>query len=628
MSEPPTLLLGDCFEVLQTLEAESVDACVTDPPYGLSFMGKHWDRGVPATDVWQQVYRVLKPGAHLLSFFGTRTYHRGVVAIEDAGFEIRDQIGWLYGCLSDDTEILINGKWEPHHKATAGSLALCYDVETDGYSWQPIQERVVYDYADTAYRIQSDCTDQIVSRNHRCLVERFGELTFQLAEEIAWEREARVPVLEDLPDLLRAVPVPDQGAGDSEQDVQQAMHGQSDRREATQAAADVEAQGDEVDRVRGLREGSLQAQSVVEARQNADVLMRLQRCASWQGLGEARTQGAGGMDGCEHGVLFNEDDRSQQPSMEGRGDVLPQARQLQADQIRPMPPGVFSDGTQGRLRDGASAFGGASDGAPVAEDGNGASRQPRSAGQPDRESTTVREQPRSQTVRASRFTRTDLARVTPFVYEGIVWCVRVPTGAFVARRNGKVFVTGNSGFPKSLDVGKAIDRAAGAEREVIGERVLTGNARRPGRLAHPNIESAEYTHDGRVNITAPATEAAKQWDGWGTALKPAIEPIVVARKPLIGTVAQNVLEHGTGGLNMDGCRIGTDDSLDGGTYSKGAAAVGPSFPGSRQRHRPRVSATTRPLARQRHPRRLRRSAGGVCEVWGEQEQRWSQYVEP
>jgi len=97
MSEPPTLLLGDCFEVLQTLEAESVDACVTDPPYGLSFMGKHWDKGVPATDVWEQVFRVLKPGAHLLSFFGTRTYHRGAAAIEDAGFEIRDQIGWLYG---------------------------------------------------------------------------------------------------------------------------------------------------------------------------------------------------------------------------------------------------------------------------------------------------------------------------------------------------------------------------------------------------------------------------------------------------------------------------------------------------------------------------------------------------
>lgn len=91
------VLLGDCFEVLQTLDECGVDACVTDPPYGLGLMGKHWDKGVPDLDIWREVYRVLKPGAHLLSFFGTRTYHRGVVAIEDAGFEIRDQIGWLYG---------------------------------------------------------------------------------------------------------------------------------------------------------------------------------------------------------------------------------------------------------------------------------------------------------------------------------------------------------------------------------------------------------------------------------------------------------------------------------------------------------------------------------------------------
>jgi DNA modification methylase len=92
-----TLLLGDCLDRLKDLPDGSIDACVTDPPYGLSFMGKAWDRAVPSVEVWQEVYRVLKPGAHLLAFFGTRTYHRGAVAIEDAGFEIRDQIGWAFG---------------------------------------------------------------------------------------------------------------------------------------------------------------------------------------------------------------------------------------------------------------------------------------------------------------------------------------------------------------------------------------------------------------------------------------------------------------------------------------------------------------------------------------------------
>ena len=90
-----TLYCADCKDVLPLLK--DIDACVTDPPYGLSFMGKQWDYDVPGVDVWTQVHDVLKPGAHLLSFFGSRTYHRGAIPIEDAGFEIRDQLMWLYG---------------------------------------------------------------------------------------------------------------------------------------------------------------------------------------------------------------------------------------------------------------------------------------------------------------------------------------------------------------------------------------------------------------------------------------------------------------------------------------------------------------------------------------------------
>ena len=88
---------GDCLHKLKELEANSVDAIVTDPPYGLAFMGKKWDYDVPSVAIWSEVFRVLKPGGHILSFGGTRTYHRMVVNIEDAGFEIRDQIQWIYG---------------------------------------------------------------------------------------------------------------------------------------------------------------------------------------------------------------------------------------------------------------------------------------------------------------------------------------------------------------------------------------------------------------------------------------------------------------------------------------------------------------------------------------------------
>ena len=91
------LMLGDCLERLREMEDCSVDSVVTDPPYGLSFMGKKWDYDVPSEDIWRECLRVLKPGGHLLAFAGTRTQHRMAVRIEDAGFEIRDMIAWVYG---------------------------------------------------------------------------------------------------------------------------------------------------------------------------------------------------------------------------------------------------------------------------------------------------------------------------------------------------------------------------------------------------------------------------------------------------------------------------------------------------------------------------------------------------
>lgn len=111
-----------------------------------------------------------------------------------------------------------------------------------------------------------------------------------------------------------------------------------------------------------------------------------------------------------------------------------------------------------------------------------------------------------------------------------------------------------SGFPKSHNISKALDKLAGEKRKVIGQKEPCG------------MFSPDVPHFGSASdvietyksspITAPATDEAKQWDGWGTALKPAHEPIVLARKPLEGTVAENVLKWGVGGLNIDACRVG------------------------------------------------------------------------
>jgi hypothetical protein len=123
-----------------------------------------------------------------------------------------------------------------------------------------------------------------------------------------------------------------------------------------------------------------------------------------------------------------------------------------------------------------------------------------------------------------------------------------------------------SGFPKSLDVSKAIDKAAGATREVMGRtktpfKVDAAASRGTSLQGSVNGDFSKQTDEDGYRYTehtAPATDAARQWQGWGTALKPAFEPIVVGRKPLIGTVAANVLAHGTGALNIDASRIGHD----------------------------------------------------------------------
>jgi site-specific DNA-methyltransferase (adenine-specific) len=133
------------------------------------------------------------------------------------------------------------------------------------------------------------------------------------------------------------------------------------------------------------------------------------------------------------------------------------------------------------------------------------------------------------------------------------------------------------GFPKSLDVSKAIDKAAGVERtEVIGRMKKSIASMEPGA---GNFSDDSYQWKAEFDRTAPATDAARKWSGFGTALKPAHEPIVLARKPLIGMVATNVLAHGTGALNVDGCRIGTTKDVPASAKTVPASTHTVSMPG-------------------------------------------------
>ena len=140
-----------------------------------------------------------------------------------------------------------------------------------------------------------------------------------------------------------------------------------------------------------------------------------------------------------------------------------------------------------------------------------------------------------------------------------------------------------SGFPKSLNISKAIDKAAGAEREVVGI-----DPNHVGRKSNKGIVAGQSQYDTgaqarEVNITAPATDAAKQWDGWGTALKPSSEFFTLCRKPLSEkTIAANVLKWGTGGINIDGCRVGTEKTTTVGIKSGGTYNIGLNNPDFKQ----------------------------------------------
>lgn len=585
-----TLHQGDCLETLRTMPDNSVDSIVTDPPYGLSFMGRKWDYDVPSVEIWAECLRVLKPGGHLLAFAGTRTQHRMAVRIEDAGFEIRDMIAWVYGCLDAATEVATEKGVMPYHKTKIGDRVLCYDVEHGEYTYQPILEIVEYDYSDTAYRLVGDFGEQVVSRNHRVIVEHGGSEAFQLAETL--ECEARVPVLESLPALRKAVHDAHKGAGRAQQDVRRGLCKRADRIGECRGDSAGAAQGRD-DQVCCLRGECLEAGCVAPQSGDADVQPGVQRCDPRRPMGDSRTQGSGELVGRGRSGAEGAHDRRIEPGVEGRVDV-PQAEGRvcgSADQVRALPCAAAGDGAVGRLCDGAPHRGGASDWSAADADGVRSPHQPRCDGQPSGEPDVVCDERAAQGVRAWGGHRSAVVRIVPFHYTGKVWCLRVPTGAFVAVRNGVAFPTGNSGFPKSMDVSKAIDKAAGAERterlapkpgheNFVGRDNVkslreSGSLSGDGGFSRPWMNDPQKVENAHWNF-APATEAARQWQGWGTALKPALEPITVARKPLAKghTVAANVLAHGTGAINVDGCRVVTDDKLSGGHSSSGQQMTG------------------------------------------------------
>lgn len=349
--------------------------------------GNSWDGGDIAfnPETWKLCLQLLKPGGHMLSMGGTRTYHRMACAVEDAGFEVRDCLQWIYGCLSDDTECLTRAGWKNHIDLNASDQVLQWNPENKRLSWAKPLEIIRKNHTGPMIQVTSYRTEQLLTPDHRVYC------------------RPRKGMNADTPEKSVVL-------------------------------------------------------SAVELKNNWGVLL----------------------------------------------------------------PIIQSKGSDFR---------------------------------PD-DATHVTE---------TMIAKSDI-RMTD--YEGAIWCVRVPTGAFVVRRHGRIFVTGNSGFPKSHDLPKGVDRVLGVKGEYTDPK-SAAHAQwiKRGRMrgGHGNDGWQRPAHDDpdwveqSARRYAPKSEEAKRWEGWGSALKPSVEFVGLFRRPLSEkNIASNVLKHGVGGLNIDASRVPSD----------------------------------------------------------------------
>lgn len=505
------LRLGDCLKVLRELPESSIDSIVTDPPYGLGFMGKKWDYSVPSVDIWGECLRVLKPGGHLLAFAGTRTQHRMACNIENAGFEIRDMIAWVYGCYSEDTEVLTKRGWLKYSSLAKEDLILQWDCASNKLSWCKPKNYFEYSIEDDMVLFENRHTSQLVTQNHTVLakIRKHSRNSKPTKYEKIDARDIRKNWQIDLP-----------LAGDLDSGVKiehpylvgwwlTDAWGHKDGKACMFSQSKLKT----LDKLRNyLSENNIKFSEYTKDAKKTEHKDE----HTFYTTGNVPT------------YLLTE-----YPNRELTWNMLLWDKESRFQLLEGLLDG---DGSRDESRGYSEVFWSLKRDRLDIVQAICVSLNIRSHIDYAKGCIYLNRNHNSTQLQAKH--KKPLQH-----YKGKVWCLETETGAFVVRRNGRAFISGNSGFPKSLDVSKSIDKAAGAERKIIGK----------GTSGKTAIWQAGGMGD--FNITATATEAAKQWAGWGTSLKPALKPITLARKPFKGTVAANVLAHGTGAINVDGCRV-------------------------------------------------------------------------
>lgn len=509
---------GDMLDMLQVIEPESIDAIVCDPPYELGFMNKSWDSTGIAfkKETWENCLKVLKPGGYLLAFGGSRTYHRIACAIEDAGFEIRDCVMYLYGCYSSDTQVLTNEGWKYFYELNKTEKVLQWDKDNDKLSWVKPLNYFEYNIDDELVLLKNRHTEQLITKNHKvvCDIKKdhkqyHNKYDYIEAQRILKSDFVKLPLASYYYGSLhyKYAYIIGWFLTDAwiHKDGKAVCFSQSKKDKLIKLKNELERLKE-----KGLCKYSEYIKKAKKENQQEE--------HSFYVTGKIANYLINEFPNREFKEEFIElDKESKDKLLEGLMDG----------------DGSYRENSYSRTFWSKKDFRNNILSAMLTTMGyrNYISYSEGHKGvvfNTKHQTTEIQYKHKKENVK----------------YSGKVYCLQTETGAFVVRRKGKPFISGNSGFPKSMNIGLAIDKKNGVESEVVGIGKSGCNSRA--------YQSEKPTTAGNYDIK----KSQNEWQGWGTCLKPAYEPIIVARKSFKGSVVDNIIKYRVGGLNIDECKVG------------------------------------------------------------------------
>ena len=565
-----TLHYGDNRESLRRLidQGVRVHSVVTDPPYGLTsiqkrfgkegsapakfgtdgafarasagFMGSKWDgTGIERDpEFWRLVWEILLPGGYVVAFSGSRTGHWQACAMEMAGFIMHPFLGWIYGCLDDQTECLTRRGWLRYTDLRDTDEVLQWESATGRLSWVRPEAVHEYPFNGDMVTIRNRHTDQVLTPNHRVYakVRRHSRHPKPSDYEVLQAEDIHKRPVNWHVDLPMAGNLDTGSHVDPEyaylvgwwltdawphRDANACMFSQCKPKTLDKLRAALEPHG--------ASEYARMARSASHSDEHTfyltgEVADRLRaefpdRALSWDVLNWSKAA----RQALYEGLMDGDGSRPEKQHAETFWSLNQERRDVFVALALTLGYRAYDD--------------------------------PKKGG--------VYVNTKTSTTQIQGKHRSEKAR-----YSGNVWCLTVPTGAFVVRRNGRPFITGNSGFPKAHNAAMAIDKQLGAE----GGRGAPKTAAHAGWIERGAMRGDEGNEgwqrewmkdadkvDANARQYLPGSPEAQQWEGWaygGQSLKPALEPIFVGQKPFSEkNGALNLLKHGVGAVNIDGCRV-------------------------------------------------------------------------